>query len=289
VAAGWQRPGRCLQPKPKTWRSMSMFSRETPARSGQSGSTDRGDKSSQGTPRVTSRDAVALLVLLGLNWLVVLWLFSGSASRVTIPYRPTFLAQLQEGNVDSITAQESAIDGTLKKAIRYPRSDKNAKATTEVFDARARLRGHQGARRAAAEERSRRQGEGPGRHAVVGVAVRGRIARRAALRFLLLGDEEADGDREHVLVREGEGEAVRADNGKRHVRGRRRDRRREGGAHRDRGLSARPCEVPQARRADPSWRPPQRRARHGQDVARARGGRRGRRPFFSMSASSSSR
>jgi cell division protease FtsH len=109
---------------------MSMFSRETPARSGQSGSTDRGDKSSQRTPRVTSRDAVALLVLLGLNWFVVLWLFSGSASRVTIPYRPTFLAQLQEGNVDSITAQESAIDGTLKKAIRYPRSDKNAKATT---------------------------------------------------------------------------------------------------------------------------------------------------------------
>ena len=107
-----------------------MFSRETPERSGSGAPTDGGDDKSQKTPRVTSRDAVALLVLLGLNWLVVGWLFSGSASRVTIPYRPTFLTQLQQGNVDSITAQESAIDGTLKKAIRYPRGDKKATATT---------------------------------------------------------------------------------------------------------------------------------------------------------------
>ena len=107
-----------------------MFSRETPAPSGRGAPRDRGDDSSQKKPRVTARDAVALLVLLGLNWLVVGWLFSGSASRVTIPYRPTFLTQLQRGNVDSITAQESAIDGTLKKAIRYPRGDKNATATT---------------------------------------------------------------------------------------------------------------------------------------------------------------
>jgi cell division protease FtsH len=108
---------------------MSMSSPKTPAR-GPGAPADRGDDSSQKTPRATRRDAVALLVLLGLNWLVVMWLFSGSASRVTIPYRPTFLTQLQQGNVDSITAQESAIDGTLKKAIRYPRSDKNATATT---------------------------------------------------------------------------------------------------------------------------------------------------------------
>jgi cell division protease FtsH len=108
---------------------MSMSSPKTPSR-GPAAPADRGDDSSQKTRRVTARDAVALLVLLGLNWLVVMWLFSGSASRVTIPYRPTFLAQLQQGNVDSITAQESAIDGTLKKAIRYPRSDRNATATT---------------------------------------------------------------------------------------------------------------------------------------------------------------
>ena len=107
-----------------------MSSPKTPAR-GPGAPADGGDDSSPKTPRLTARDAVALLVLLGVNWLVVMWLFSGSASRVTIPYRPTFLTQLQQGNIDSITAQESAIDGTLKKAIRYPRNDKNATTTTK--------------------------------------------------------------------------------------------------------------------------------------------------------------
>ena len=107
-----------------------MPSPELPRRSGPGVPPAGDDDSSQRKSRVTPRDAVALLVLLAVNWLVVMWLFSGSASRVTIPYRPTFLTQLQQGNVDSITAQESAIEGKLKKAIRYPRSDKNATATT---------------------------------------------------------------------------------------------------------------------------------------------------------------
>jgi cell division protease FtsH len=106
-----------------------MSSPETPTRSGPPTPGDPGDDSSQRKSRVTSRDVVALFVLLGLNWLV-LSLFSGSAGRVTIPYQPTFMAQLQQGNVASITAQESAIDGTLDKAIRYPRNDKNATETT---------------------------------------------------------------------------------------------------------------------------------------------------------------
>jgi cell division protease FtsH len=109
---------------------MNMSSPEKHRRSGPGAPPAGDDDSSKRTPRLTSRDAVALLVLLGLNWLVVMWLFSGSASRVTIPYQPTFLTQLQRGNVATITAQESAIDGTLKKAIRYPRNDKNATATS---------------------------------------------------------------------------------------------------------------------------------------------------------------
>jgi cell division protease FtsH len=108
---------------------MSMSSPETPARRDPNAAPDRGDDSSQRTPRITARDVIALLVLLGLNWLVVMSL-SGSASRVTIPYQPTFLTQLEQGNVATITARESAIDGTLKRAIRYPRNDKNATSTT---------------------------------------------------------------------------------------------------------------------------------------------------------------
>ena len=107
-----------------------MSSPETPTPRGPGAPTDTGDDSARRRPRITSRDAVALLVLLGLNWLVVMS-FSGSASRVTIPYQPTFLTQLRQGNVASVTAQESGIDGTLKRAIRYPRNDEDATATTK--------------------------------------------------------------------------------------------------------------------------------------------------------------
>jgi cell division protease FtsH len=111
-------------------RSISMSNPETPARSNPRVPGDPGDESSQPKSRVTRRDVVALLVFLGLNWLVLMFL-SGSVSRVTIPYQPTFMTQLRQGNVASITSQESAIEGTLKRAIRYPRDDKNAHATSK--------------------------------------------------------------------------------------------------------------------------------------------------------------
>ena len=38
--------------------------------------------------------------------------------RVAIPYSPTFLAQVQAGNISAVTAQDAAIQGTLKRAIR---------------------------------------------------------------------------------------------------------------------------------------------------------------------------
>ena len=78
------------------------------------------------------REIGAFLLLLALNWTFVL-LFYGAAARqrVAIPYSPTFLAQVQAGNVATVTAQDAAIQGTLKHAIRYPARDKNAQPTTE--------------------------------------------------------------------------------------------------------------------------------------------------------------
>ena len=83
-------------------------------------------------PQLGRREIGAFLLLLALNWTLVLLLFGGSArQRVTIPYSPTFLAQVQAGNVSKVTAQDAAIRGTLKHAIRYPARDRNAKPTTE--------------------------------------------------------------------------------------------------------------------------------------------------------------
>jgi cell division protease FtsH len=93
-------------------------------------SVERGDQPPPPRkPHIGWREIGLFLLLLALNWIVVLWLFSGPG-RVAIPYSPTFLAQVRAGNVVKVTATEAAIQGTLKHAIRYPASDKSVKATT---------------------------------------------------------------------------------------------------------------------------------------------------------------
>jgi cell division protease FtsH len=69
---------------------------------------------------------VVLLVvgLLALN----LWISSQALqpnARIRIPYSPTFLTQVQQGNVVSISSTGNAIQGTFKEPIRYPPDDPN--------------------------------------------------------------------------------------------------------------------------------------------------------------------
>jgi cell division protease FtsH len=90
------------------------------------------DDNSNKKPQIGRREIGALLLLLAINWTFVLLFYSGTArQRVAIPYSPTFLAQVQAGNVSTVTAQDAAIQGTLEHAIRYPARDKNAKPTTD--------------------------------------------------------------------------------------------------------------------------------------------------------------
>src|SRR5205085_9419230 len=66
---------------------------------------------------------------LGLN----LWISSQALqpnSRVRIPYSPTFLTQVRNGNVSEISSTANAIQGTFKNDFKYPANDKNAVATT---------------------------------------------------------------------------------------------------------------------------------------------------------------
>ena len=67
--------------------------------------------------------------LLALNYIVVSMMSAGSAQpRVEIPYRPTFLAQVHDGNVASISAKGTTFEGSFKRPLRYP--DAQATATT---------------------------------------------------------------------------------------------------------------------------------------------------------------
>jgi len=70
--------------------------------------------------------AVILIVaLLALNF----WVSSqvlGPNPRVRIPYSPTFLQQVDNKNVSSISSTGNSIEGTLKKAIKYPADSTSA-------------------------------------------------------------------------------------------------------------------------------------------------------------------
>ena len=202
--------------------------------------------------------------------------FSSEAARqrVAIPYSPTFLAQVQAGNVSTVTAQDAAIQGTLKHAIRYPARDKNATTATE-FSTRV----PDFADTKALDTLLQEKGVVVTAKAPPGTPWWETLLAGFGPTLLFFGlwywIMRRVGQRQHVLLRQLEGEEVRADGRAGHVRGRRRHRRGQGGAGRGRRLPARPGQVPQARRPHPARRPADRRARHRQDAARAGGRRRG--------------
>jgi cell division protease FtsH len=101
--------------------------RVTPAPDG------RGQQGQTPTPpsRPNTRWLIVLLVvgLLALN----LWISSQALkpnARVRIPYYPTFITQLKDGNVSEISSTADSIQGTFKNKVKYPANDKNAQATT---------------------------------------------------------------------------------------------------------------------------------------------------------------
>jgi cell division protease FtsH len=73
--------------------------------------------------------AVLVVGLLAIN----LWISSQALepnAAVRIPYSPTFLTQVQSGNVGAISSKGDAIQGSFKTAIRYPGGDTSVQPTT---------------------------------------------------------------------------------------------------------------------------------------------------------------
>jgi len=89
------------------------------------------DENPKKSPRIGRSEVGAFLLLLAINWTILLLFQAAAQPRVAIPYSPTFLAQVQAGNVSTVTAQDAAIQGTLRHAIRYPAGDKNGRPTNE--------------------------------------------------------------------------------------------------------------------------------------------------------------
>jgi len=114
-----QRPGGST-PRPSGWRV-------TPAPDGRGGKPVEG-KPSGPNPRWLV--VVLVLALLGLN----LWISSQALqpnARVRIPYSPTFLTQVENGNVKEISSTGDSIQGSFKQAVKYP--DKGSTSATTNF------------------------------------------------------------------------------------------------------------------------------------------------------------
>src|SRR5882762_2962153 len=73
-----------------------------------------------------------VLALLALNWLSLLFFQpSTSQPRVTIPFNPVFLQDVQAGQVKAISTKGDTVEGTFTTKLRYPPSDKKATPTTQ--------------------------------------------------------------------------------------------------------------------------------------------------------------
>jgi len=111
------RPGTQQPPTQPGWRV-------TPAPDGRGGQPAK-------PPRGPNPRWLALffiVALLALNF----WVSSqvlGPNPRVRIPYSPTFLTQVNENNVSAVSSTGSSIEGTLKKAIKYPADSESAPKT----------------------------------------------------------------------------------------------------------------------------------------------------------------
>jgi len=93
--------------------------------------TDPGDEKPDGW-NVGRRTLGFFLALLILNAVLTGFYYGVTAKpRVSIPYSPTFIGQVQAGNVATVTATQAAVQGTFKHAVRYPANDRNAVATTQ--------------------------------------------------------------------------------------------------------------------------------------------------------------
>ena len=73
---------------------------------------------------------IFFILLLAVNWILVLVSQPVGQPRVTVPFSPYFLQQLEAGKVSSISSTSGAIKGTFKEKIRYPASDEKATPTT---------------------------------------------------------------------------------------------------------------------------------------------------------------
>src|SRR5919112_1920646 len=82
------------------------------------------------TPRM--RILLIIAALLAANYILMAVLAPGRVEPVRVPYNPTFLEQVRDGNVERISTQGTTVDGKFKKEVRYGDADPNTSFETEI-------------------------------------------------------------------------------------------------------------------------------------------------------------
>src|ERR671914_2102663 len=59
-----------------------------------------------------------LAVLFLLNWLIVA-IFAPAEERIQVPYNPTFLQEVRQGNVEEISSRGETVQGTFREQVRH--------------------------------------------------------------------------------------------------------------------------------------------------------------------------
>ena len=73
---------------------------------------------------------IFVLVLIALNWGSYFLFQPPGQPRVTIPFSPNFVSEVQSGQVTSISSKGDTIQGTFRVKVRYPPNSKTAVPTT---------------------------------------------------------------------------------------------------------------------------------------------------------------
>jgi cell division protease FtsH len=71
-----------------------------------------------------------VLILVAINWLSLLLIHpTTSEPRITVPFKPFFLQQVQSGKVQMISTKGDTVEGKLKAKVKYPAHEKSAPST----------------------------------------------------------------------------------------------------------------------------------------------------------------
>jgi cell division protease FtsH len=97
----------------------------------------RGDVRAEGAPQRPPmipwsgrRFLLILAVLFFLNWLIVA-IFAPAEERIQVPYNPTFLNQVRQGNVEEISSRGETVQGTFREQVRHE-GEEAEKFETEI-------------------------------------------------------------------------------------------------------------------------------------------------------------